>query len=129
MLKFWGVRSKDFKATIHQTLKMIQSRVNSNLCRLFQVGQGRAADFFLRPPTLTASRSQVLYSTDTIFTVLKDLNLLKKYTKNQKASYDFRLGLAQSNGPHLHMAYLVTVPFILILAVYTLSEHEYRPII
>ena len=33
------------------------------------------------------------------------------------ASYNFRLGFALSNGPHLHSAYLVTVPFDLILAV------------
>ena len=39
------------------------------------------------------------------------------YTKYQEASYNFRLGFALSNGPHLHRAYLVTVPFDLILAV------------
>ena len=29
--------------------------------------------------------------------------------KNQKASYNFRLGFVLSDGPHLHRAYLVTV--------------------
>ena len=52
-----------------------------------------------------------------MFTVLKDLNLLKKYTKNQEVCYDFWLGFALSNRPHLHGAYSVTVPLILILAV------------
>ena len=46
---------------------------------------------------------------DLILTVLKDLNLLKNYTKNQEASYNFRLGFALSNRPHLHRAYVVTV--------------------
>ena len=74
------------------------------------------ADFFLRPPTLKASNFEAFWPTDHIFTVLKDLNLLKKYIKNQEGSYDFRLGFALSNRPRLHRAYLVTVPIILILA-------------
>ena len=48
---------------------------------------------------------------------MKDLNCLKKYTEYQEASYNFRLGFALSNGPDLHRAYLVTIPFDLILAV------------
>ena len=43
------------------------------------------------------------------------------YDKYQVTSYTFRLGFALSNGPHLHRAYLVTVPFDLILAVYVLE--------
>ena len=39
----------------------------------------------------------------------KDVNLLNKCLKNQEASYNFRLGFALSNRPHLHRAYLVTV--------------------
>ena len=64
-----------------------------------------AADFFLRPPTLTASNFEALQSTDPLFTVLKALNILKKYTKNQKASYNFRIGFALSNTPHFHRVY------------------------
>ena len=45
-----------------------------------------AADFFLKPPNLTPSNFEVLYSTDSLFIALKDLSLLKKYIKNQKAS-------------------------------------------
>ena len=67
------------------------------------------ADFFLRPPTLTANNFEALQSTDTIFTVLKDLNILKKYTKNQEASYNSRLDFAMSNRLHLHRAYVATV--------------------
>ena len=63
------------------------------------------AEFFLRPPTLTVSNLQALYFTDPILTVLKDQNLLKMYTTNQEASYNFRLGFALSNTPHLHRAY------------------------
>ena len=55
--------------------------------------------------------------TDLIFTVFKDLNLLKKYIKNQEASYDFRLGFALSNRPHLHRAYLVTLCTFFVMAV------------
>ena len=48
---------------------------------------------------------------------MKDLNLFKKYTKNQEASYNSRLGFALSNRPHLHRAYLARVPFSLDLSV------------
>ena len=41
----------------------------------------------------------------------------KKYTKNQEASYNFRLGFVLSNRPHLHRAYLIIVQYHLILAV------------
>ena len=47
----------------------------------FESGQGQMADFFLRPPTLTASNFDALWPTDPIFTVLKDLNPLKMYFK------------------------------------------------
>ena len=36
---------------------------------------------FLRPPTLKASKLEALYSTDPIFTKLKDLKLLKSVPK------------------------------------------------
>ena len=45
----------------------------------FECGRGWKADFFLRPPTLTASNFDALWPTDPIFTILKDLNLLKRY--------------------------------------------------
>ena len=61
---------------------------------------GQAADFFLRPPTLTASNFEELWPTDPIFTALKDLNLLKKYTKNQEASSILRVDFALSKWPH-----------------------------
>ena len=49
---------------------------------------------------------------------MKDLKIVKECTRNQEARYNFRLGFALSNRPHLHRASLVTVPFILILAVH-----------
>ena len=58
-----------------------------------------------------------LLPTDPIFTALKDLNLFKKYIKNQDGSYNFRLGFALSNRSHLHRAYLVIVRFRVILTV------------
>ena len=75
------------------------------------------ADFFLRPPTLTAGNFEALYLTDPKFLALKDLYSLKKYDKYQETSYNFRLGFALSKRPHLHRAYLVTVRFHLILSV------------
>ena len=54
---------------------------------------------------------------DPIFTASNNLKLLKKYIKNQEASYNFRLGFALSNRAHFHRVYLVTVRFHLILSV------------
>ena len=41
----------------------------------------KAVDFFLRPPTLTASNFAALWPTDPKFLALKDLYSLKKYDK------------------------------------------------
>ena len=81
-------------------------------------GMAEAADFFLRTPTLAASNFAALWSTNPKFSALKDLNLLKKYTKNQEDSYNFRLGFALSNRPHLHRAYVVTIYNQNFIAVY-----------
>ena len=59
-----------------------------------------------------------MLSTDLILSVLKDLNLLKKHIKNQEANSILRVDITQSNRPHLHRAYLVTVPEYLSQAVY-----------
>ena len=83
---------------------MILPLAFSNQAEWFKWGQGQVADFFLRPPTLTASNFEALKPTDLIVTVSKDLNLLKKYTKNQEASYNFRLGFTLSNRPHFQSA-------------------------
>ena len=56
----------------------------------------RAAGFFLRPPTFTASNFQVLSTTDPILTELKDQNLLKERIKTQKASSILKVGFALS---------------------------------
>ena len=45
----------------------------------FECGRGWKADFFFRPPTLTASNFAALWPTDSKFLAIKDLNLLKKY--------------------------------------------------
>ena len=77
----------------------------SNPGRLADWGRGRLADFFLRPPTLTASNFAALWPTDPKFLALKDLNLLIKHTKNQEASSILRVVFALSKWPHLHRAY------------------------
>ena len=80
--------------------------------------KAKAADFLLRPPTLKASDLGALLSKDLVVLVLTDLKVLKKYTNNQKASYNSRLGFALSNRPHLQRAYLVTVCRVLITTVF-----------
>ena len=68
----------------------------------FKWGRGQLADFFLRPPTLIASNFAALWHTDPKFLPKKDLNLLKKYTKNQEASSILRVDFALSKWPHFH---------------------------
>ena len=60
--------------------------------------------------SVKACNFKAIWPTDSIFTELKDLNLLKNYNKNQEASRILRVGFALSKWPHLHRAYLVTVP-------------------
>ena len=74
------------------------------------------ADFFLRPPTLKAGNFEALLSIDTIFTILKVLNPLKRYFKNQEASYNFKLGFALSNRPYFNNVYIKKVPFLTSIA-------------
>ena len=52
-----------------------------------------------------------------IVTDYKGQNLFKKYTKNQEASYNFRLDFALSNRPHYNSVYLVRVPSLTGIAV------------
>ena len=90
-------------------LSMIRPRYNWNAGRLVRVGPGPRSKPFLRPLTLKASKFEALSSTDLIFTVLKDLNLLKSIQKNQEVSYNFRSGFAFSKWLHFQRAYKVTV--------------------
>ena len=62
----------------------------------FEWGRGRPADFFLRPPTLTASNFAALWSTDLKSLAKKDLNFSKKFIKNQEASSILRVIFAIS---------------------------------
>ena len=78
-------------------------------------GRGWASDFFLGLDSMQVTLKPF---TEPLFTQLKDLSLLEKYTKNQGASYNFRLGFALSNRPHLHRAYLVNVRKRRAIAVY-----------
>ena len=67
---------------------------------------------------MKAGNFEALLCTDPIFTALKVLNPLKKYNKNQEASYNFKLGFALSNIPHFNSVYLVGVPFLTGIAVF-----------
>ena len=82
--------------------KWLERDRESNPGRLADWGRGRLADFFLRPPTLTAINFAALWPADSKFSALKDLNLLKKHTKNQEASSILRVVFTLSKWPHLH---------------------------
>ena len=66
----------------------------SNPSRLADWGRGQLADFFLRPPTLTASNFAALWPKDPKFSALKDLNLFYTMSKVQDASsfFDCQIG-------------------------------------
>ena len=53
-------------------------------------------------PSLMAGKFAALWPTDPKFLALKDLNLLKKHTKNQEASSILRVVFGLSKWPHLH---------------------------
>ena len=86
-------------------------------------GRGRLADFFLRPPTLTASSFEALWPTDSKFSAIKDLNLLKRYTKNQEAGSILKVDFALSKWPHLHRK-CANERFVLLSIVYTISRFK-----
>ena len=72
--------------------------------------------------SLMAGKFAALWSLDPKFSALKDLNPFKTMYKIQEASSILKVGFARFKWPYLHRAYLATVPFILILAVYTFSK-------
>ena len=73
---------------------MIRLRQVRTQADWFERGRSRPADFFLRPPTLTASDFDALKPTDPKFSALKDLNPLTTLSKFQEASSIFLLGFA-----------------------------------
>ena len=83
----------------------------------FDQGRGRVADFFMRPPTLTASNFAALWPTDLKFLAFKDLNPFSKCVKFQEATSILRLGFALSKWPHFDSGYLLGGPFGLHLIV------------
>ena len=104
------------KVTSHQSLRMIWPRSNSKSGRLVRVW-GHMADFFVRPPTLTTGNFRTIWSKDLKFSAIRDQNLFKKYAKYQEDSNILEVGFVLSKWPHLYGAYVVTMLFILILAV------------
>ena len=58
-----------------------------------------------------ASNFKAFWPTDPIFTAFIDLNLSKKYTKNQEAGSISKVIFALSKWPHLHRVYLIRVPY------------------
>ena len=59
--------------------------------------------------------------------MLKDLNLLRKYIKNEEVSYNFKLVFTLSKRPHFNSVYSVRVPFLTGIAVDTLSVNNASP--
>ena len=82
----------------------------------FECGQGWKADFFFRPPTLIAKNFAALSTTNPKFSAFKDLNLLKKYIKNQEAISILRVDFALSKWPHFNCIYLLRGPFLTSIA-------------
>ena len=52
--------------------------------------------------SLMAGHFAALWPTDSKFSAIKDLNLLKKYTKNQEADSILKVDFVLSKWPHLH---------------------------
>ena len=71
---------------------------------------------------MKAGNFEALLSTDSLFTVLKDLSFLKKYIKIQEASYNFRLCFDLSNRPYFSIVYLVRVPFLTGITVFFFTK-------
>ena len=81
MLKIWGLKVKVWK--------QFDPRPISNRANRFELGQGWAADFFLRPSSFTASNFEALWSIDLKFLALKDLKFLQKYLKIKRLATTF----------------------------------------
>ena len=71
--------------------------------------------------SLVAGNFATLWPTDPKFSVLKDLNPFKTVPKVQEASIILRVGFALSKWPHFNSIYLVRVPFLTGIAVFSLS--------
>ena len=84
----------------------------------FDQGQGRVADFFMRPPTLTASNFAAPWSTDLKFLAFKDLNPFSRCAKFQEATSILRLSFALSKWLHFDSVHLLGGPFVLLLIVH-----------
>ena len=80
-------------------------------------GMAKAADFFFRTPTLTASNFAFLRPTDPKFLALKDL-LFLQCIEFQGAGSILKVGFAMSKRPHFHRVYQVTVCKRKLVAVY-----------
>ena len=69
--------------------------------------------------SLMASNFAALWPTDSKFSAIKDLNLLKKHIKNQVASSILKVVFAFSKWPHLHRAYVISGCIFFAMAVHT----------
>ena len=72
-------------------------------------GMAKAAHFFLRTPTLTASNFAALWPTDPKFLALKDLLFFLQCIEFQGADSILKVDFALSSRLHLHRAYVVTI--------------------
>ena len=68
--------------------------------------------------SLTAGNFEALWPIDLKFSAFKELNPFSTVSKVQEAGSILKVGFALSNRPHLHRAYLVTVPEYLSQSVY-----------
>ena len=97
---------------------MIRLSPGSNPADCLEWGRGRLADFFLRPPTLTASNFAALWPTTPKFSALKNLNPFSTVFKVQEAGSILKVGFALSKWPHVHRAYVIGGGIFFWLVVY-----------
>ena len=84
-----------------------------------RVGEQPVSNHF---QSLMAGKFAALWSTDPKFSSLKDLNLLKKYTKDQEASCILKVVFALTKWPHLHNNLPKSRFLLLLTALYDLSK-------
>ena len=98
-------RSKDCKATSCQSWRSEKNPAGRPRPHSNQSARVRTRAKSNHSQSLMAGNFAALWPTDLKLLAFKDLNLLKKHTKNQMASSIWKVGFAFSKWPHFHRAY------------------------
>ena len=87
-------------------------------------GMAKAADFFLRPPTLTANNFAALWLTDPKFSAFKDLNLFFKVYWISRCWQHFKGSFCPVKVTSFFRVYLVTICKQSLMAIYCSNKTE-----